>query len=148
MGSLLRLEIGGGLAPWEGWINVDPIHGEGKWRIAVGYDAIPVDDATVDAARASHVLEHIPSGGPRIRAMNEVWRVLKSGAEFEVIVPRFPSPLAISEPTHVSYWIPESFDHFTRAIGNMTTGIRLWEPSDNEAAYLTDHEIRVFLRKP
>ena len=147
MGSL-NVEFGGGLAPWDGWINVDPLHGEGQWRIALGYDPVPLPDESVDRARASHCLEHIPAGKPRIRAMNEVWRILKSGAEFEVIVPRFPSVRAISEPTHVSFWVPESFDHFTQRIGNMDAGIRLWERSDNAAAYLTADEIRVFLRKP
>lgn len=144
----MRLEIGGGTAPWDGYVNVDPISGEGKWQIRLGYDAIPVEDSSVDAARASHALEHIPAGEPRIAAMNEMWRVLKPGAEFEIIVPRFPSNLAISEPTHVSYWVPESFDHFCRPIGNMVTGIRYWERSDNPAAYISDAEIRVYLRKP
>lgn len=148
MSSPLMLEIGGGLAPWPGYVNVDPIHGVPPWRLALGYEDLPLDDGTVDRARAAHVLEHVPSGMPRIRAMNEVWRVLKPGAMFEIIVPRFPSALAISEPTHVSWWVPESFDHFVRHIGNMDAGIKLWEYADDPAAYATDVEIRVFLRRP
>jgi SAM-dependent methyltransferase len=71
-----------------------------------------MEDSSVDLVRASHVMEHIPTED-RIHCMNEVHRVLKPGGMFEVIVPLFPSWQAMADPTHVSYWVEQSFWYFT-----------------------------------
>jgi SAM-dependent methyltransferase len=123
----VRLDIGGGTAPAAGFVNLDPIHGEGEFRRRI-QDGIPLPDASVEAARCSHLMEHIPVED-RIAAFNEVWRVLIPGGEFEIAVPLFGTGWgAIADPTHVSFWVKESFDYFT---GDMTAnadyGIRFWE---------------------
>ena len=121
----MKLEIGGGLAVAPGFVNLDPVHGEGDLRRRV-QDGIPLPDLSVDEVRASHVLEHVPAPD-RVAVFNEVWRVLKPGGRFEVIVPLFPDWGAIADPTHVSYWVEQSFWYFT---GRMTPcaeyGISPW----------------------
>lgn len=80
--------------------------------------------------RAWHVLEHIPAGQPRIDVMNEAHRVLKAGGVFRILVPLFPSWQAVADPTHVSYWVKESFDYFCQPIANADYGIALWDFTD------------------
>lgn len=122
----MKLDIGGGLAPREGFTNLDPVHGQGKWKRKI-QDGIPLLNGMLEEANASHVLEHIPSGDERIWVMNEVWRVLRPGGRFHIRVPLFPSWQAVADPTHVSFWVKESFDYFTKdAAQQADYGIKEW----------------------
>ena len=144
----MKLEIGGGLALWPGYTNLDPVHGVGEFRRRI-QDGIPLPDASVELARCSHLMEHIPSSD-RIAAFNEVWRVLEPGGTFEVIVPLFPGYGAIADPTHVSLWVEQSFWYFTgRMAPGADYGIRLWEPVEWSAkSWEWGDEGRAVLRKP
>lgn len=144
---MIFIEIGGGngehLMP--GAINLDPIYGTGEWKRKAQETPWPVRDGVVAGARARHSMEHIPSGDDRIAVMNEVHRVLAPGSFFEIIVPfvigafnfggglnlpDFPSILwpAIADPTHVSYWCPESFAYFDGTMKlDADYGIKLWK---------------------
>jgi predicted SAM-dependent methyltransferase len=109
----MRLEIGGGKLLPAGWTNLDPNHGTGDWRRLAQDTPWPTGDHTVEAMRASHVMEHIPAGDPRITVLNEAHRVLRSGAVFEIRVPNALSGTwhAYADPTHVSFWCVESFHY-------------------------------------
>lgn len=158
----LRIDIGGGTIPAEGFTNLDPAHGVGQWRRRI-QDGIPAEDDTVDEARASHVMEHIPAGsgdGERIWVMNEVWRALKPGGKFTIIVPLIMEhgrPVhtwhAWADPDHRSYWIlPESWLYFCEGPfkPNADYGMKIWQALDEA----TDTEVRggwegvVTMRKP
>jgi hypothetical protein len=128
----IRLELGGGRYPMPGYLNLDVVHGEGEFRRRA-QDGIPLPDSSVEIARCSHLLEHIPAGIERIAVFNEMWRVLVPRGTWEIIVPLFVPGRweAIADPTHVSFWVRESFDYFTGAIvpgGDL--GIRLWTLRD------------------
>lgn len=106
----------------------------------------PADDNTVEAIHSSHCLEHIPAGEPRLAVMNEAWRVLVPGGIFEIRVPRFPHAAAIADPTHVSYWVRESFGYFTgETAADADYGIKLWKLKRIEQS---DWEIHAWLMKP
>lgn len=144
----MKLEIGGGLAVWPGYTNLDPLHGVGEFRRRI-QDGIPLADGSVEAARCSHLMEHIPAGRERIDAFNEVWRVLIPGGTFEVIVPlMIPGRWEpIADPTHVSFWCEESFWYFTGKIAPAADyGIRVWELA--EWTVRDGWEGRAVLRKP
>lgn len=127
----MRIDIGGGTAPMGGYVNLDPVHGEDEWKRHAQSIWWPCEPDSVDAIRASHVMEHIPAGEGRISVFNEAWRVLRPGGTFTVIVPMFPTPQAIADPTHVSWWVPESFGYFDGRIQpNADYGIRLWTHFD------------------
>jgi SAM-dependent methyltransferase len=145
----VRLEIGGGKAPWPGYTNLDPIHGEGHFCRRI-QDHIPLADATVEMARCSHLMEHIPAGRERVEAFNEVWRVLVPGGTFEVVVPLFGGWGAIADPTHVSFWVRESFDYFTGKVTPAAEyGIRFWElVAWSEVACEWGQEGHATMRKP
>ena len=97
---------------------------------------------SVDAIRASHVMEHIPAGADRIAVMNEAHRVLKPGGVFEIRVPNCLSGTwhAFADPTHVSFWCIPSFHYFDgRFAANADYGIKCW--STLELLVQGDNEI-------
>jgi len=124
----MRIDIGGGNNPVSGHVNLDPVHGEGEFKRRL-QDGIPLPDGSVESARCSHLMEHIPAGQERIDAFNEVWRVLEPGGTFEVVVPLMTGSWhAIADPTHVSFWCYESFLYFTGEYrAHAEYGIRFWE---------------------
>lgn len=125
----MNIEIGGGTLVGPGWVNLDTRHGDGLWQREAQDIPWPTGDNTVDALRASHVMEHIPAGQQRIDVMNEAHRVLKPGAVFEIIVPNCLSGTwhAWADPTHVSFWCKESFHYFDGLFAaNADYGIRPW----------------------
>jgi hypothetical protein len=132
---MTSIEIGGGTLVQPGWTNLDCRNGEGEWRRYAQDVPWPAEDDSVDAIRASHILEHVPAGQERIDIFNEAHRVLKRGASFEVVLPLiltepngWPTWHAIADPTHVSFWCRESFHYFTGAFAaNADYGIKLWQ---------------------
>lgn len=124
----MKIDVGGGLVTPDDWVNLDPVHGEKDWKRYAQDIPWPVEDNEVEYIRASHVLEHIPAGQPRLDVFNEAHRVLQPGGKFEVIVPLHPFWQAYADPTHVSFWVPQSFDYFTVDIeAQATYGILPWK---------------------
>jgi len=122
------IEIGGGTICTSGWVNLDPVHGEGNWRRRAQATPWPTGPNSVSEIYASHVMEHIPFGEPRVVVMNEAWRVLRPGGKLTIVVPLFPSEEAIGDPYHVSYWVERSFKYFTHEIvPNAEYNVKQWE---------------------
>lgn len=125
----MRIELGGGMLCEDGWVNLDPVHGEGEWKRRA--QDVPWPAEGVEMVRASHVLEHVPAGKERISVFNEAHRVLLPGGTFRVIVPLAPDWRAFADPTHVSFFVAESFGYFDGTIcANADYGIRRWETLD------------------
>lgn len=74
----------------------------------------PFEDDTFDELRCWHVLEHIERKH-LISVMNEMQRVLKVGGVADIEVPVFPYWTAIADPTHISFFVPQSFAYFCTA---------------------------------
>ena len=137
---MTSIEIGGGHLVQRGWINLDPRHGAGEWKREAQNTPWPTGDNTVNAIRASHVMEHIPKlAGARIDVMNEAHRVLAPGAVFEIIVPVFRTDgrhltwEPIADPTHVSDWCWESFHYFDGTFAaNADYGMSMWTTVSQE----------------
>lgn len=126
----MHLDIGGGTNP-QSTINLDPVHGNGQWKRSAQDVPWPADDDSFKVITASHVMEHIPAGSDRIAVMNEAWRVLRPGGRFHIKVPLFPHWSAIADPTHVSFWVPESFSYFDGSWkANADYGMKLWQTLD------------------
>jgi SAM-dependent methyltransferase len=96
-----------------GYIGLDSIQLDGvDFVIDLEIDNLPFPDASVDEANASHFLEHIRN---LFHVTDEVYRVLKPGGIFTIEVPLFPYTGAIKDPTHVRFFIPETFDYLDNA---------------------------------
>lgn len=154
----MKIEIGSGHLLTPGYTALDPIHGEGEWRRLAQDAPWPTGDNTVEAIRASHVMEHIPAGQPRVAVFNEAHRVLSPGGTFEIIVPLIAAhgqPIhtwhAWADYAHVSYWVlPESWLYMTgQWAPNAETGILRWEDlRDEDMEVRSGWEGHVVMRKP
>lgn len=83
----IRLDIGSGDTPREGFIGVD-LYAEGEGIIKAPMGALPYEDESVDEIYSSHALEH--SGKYEIvPILAEWWRVLKYDARLTIEVPDF-----------------------------------------------------------
>lgn len=109
----IRLDIGGGDNPNPGFVNID-ILPLSKVDIVWDIETFPwpLPDECVLTATASHVLEHInPHKGIFIAVMDEIWRVLKPGAQFAFVSPHASSPGFAQDPTHCNM-INETTMHY------------------------------------
>jgi glycosyltransferase involved in cell wall biosynthesis len=106
--GLLKIDIGGGLNPYPGYVTVDS-------RKHADYvcdlnDGIPLPDNSVGVLNASHILEHLYD---KTKIMSEIHRVLAHGGWAFIEVPSTDGRGAYQDPTHVSYWNENSFLYYT-----------------------------------
>lgn len=91
----------------------------------VGFSKLPFEDGSVGKFYAKDFLEHIPTRVdtfefshlveyPVIYTMNEIWRCLCIGGEFESYTPVYPNAQVWQDPTHVSVWTKSSMDYFCK----------------------------------
>lgn len=83
--SPLKVNLGSGYAPLEGFVNIDflgaPV--DVAWNLA---DGIPFDDGTVDALLSEHVLEHLTLQ-QGLGVLEDAYRALRPGGVLRVSVP-------------------------------------------------------------
>lgn len=138
----LRLDLGSGPNPPEGFQGVDLCGGERvlAWNLATGLPW-PFDDDSVVELRSSHFIEHLPAADVQcytrvspeecveglvldllVRFMDEAYRVAKSGAVFTL---SWPAPCdestglvcaaAYQDPTHRRFLTTEVGHYFARS---------------------------------
>ena len=99
-----RLEIGGGVIPREGYINVDYMdHPMVHHKVDLNTEKLPFEDSTFDQVYSNHCLEHLQPGyGGFLHCVEEMWRVSKPNASWEIRVPYFNSHHTLSNPFHTN----------------------------------------------
>lgn len=106
--GLLKVDIGGGLNPYPGYITVDTRdHADYVFDLN---DGIPLPNNSVGVLNASHILEHLHD---KTKIMGEIHRVLAHGGWAFIEVPSTDGRGAFQDPTHVSYWNENSFLYYT-----------------------------------
>lgn len=96
----LRLDLGCGIKPKEGFTGVDVRPFPGVSIVAdLVKDRWPWADDSVEEAHCSHMVEHIPRER-RPHFFNELWRVLKPGARCTMVTPHWASTRAYGDITH------------------------------------------------
>ena len=108
--GLMKVDIGGGLNTWPGYVSVD-LRDTADIRADLN-DGIPLPDNSVGVLNASHILEHLHD---KTRIMSEIHRVLAHGGWAFIEVPSTDGRGAFQDPTHVSYWNENSFLYYTDA---------------------------------
>lgn len=105
--GLLKIDIGGGLFPREGYTTIDQEDANITCDLN---DGIPLDDNSVGVINASHIIEHLRDP---IKTMREIHRVLAHGGWAFIEVPSTEGNGAWCDPTHVSFWNEDSFPYYT-----------------------------------
>lgn len=109
-GRPLQLEIGGGDKPRPGFFNIDRVALPQVDIVAdLGAPLALLPDDSVVAVHASHVLEHVPN---LLGLMEELYRVCRSDATIEIVVPHYSNPLYWADPTHVRPWSTRTIAYF------------------------------------
>ena len=106
------INIGCGMDYRPGWLNTD-LSPTAKADIVhdIRKEQLPVGDNEADIVYASGVLEQILENEHLIFAFNEVWRVLKSGGTFEIVVPNAEHSIAFQDPMDVRKFVPKTFQY-------------------------------------
>jgi SAM-dependent methyltransferase len=92
------------------WTNFDQFPGKGVDIVGNINEPLPFPDNCFDLVFASHVLEHLTN---YVGAIQEIYRVLKPGGTFVILVPEFPCRASVADPDHKRFFVPESFFHLT-----------------------------------
>ena len=119
----IRIDLGSGPNPREGFIGVDSIKFNDKTVVLnIGSDRWPWDDNSVEEAHCSHTLEHLTNFGDkweRVHFFNSLYRVLKPGAKCLLIFPHWASSRYYGDPTHkepISEWFAYYLSREWRAV--------------------------------
>lgn len=100
----MKIDLGCGPNKKEGYIGIDAISFPGVDHVVqLGREPLPFADGTVEAAHASHFMEHL-TAVERCQLMNELYRVMRPGAQMTMLVPHWGSHRAYGDPTH--QWPP------------------------------------------
>jgi hypothetical protein len=104
MADGMKLDLGCGINKREGFVGVD-ISADCKADIVhdLRVTPWPFKDGEVTEVWCSHFFEHL-SGPERMAFMDELYRVMKPGAQATLITPYWNSMRAIQDPTHA--WPP------------------------------------------
>lgn len=107
--GLLKVDLGGGLRPYQDYITTD-LNNQAQINADLEQDW-PWRDNSVGVFRAIDVVEHLHDP---IHTMNEIWRCLAHGGFAIIDVPSTDGRGAFQDPTHCSYWNDNSYMYYTR----------------------------------
>jgi len=121
-----NLNIGCGDDYLQNFINVDlPDNNKADIKLNLEDAKLPFDNNEISFIQAKHVLEHVINLSG---LMKEFHRILHADGILYIKVPYFKCEAAFADPTHVRYFSPITFAHFT----------------DDEIGYKTSKTNRLF----
>lgn len=111
-GDALRVNLGCGRTPLDGWVNVDAVALPGV-DVVVDLERgrLPFADSSVAEFHASHLIEHIENG---LALMQELHRVAKPDALATFRCPYGATDEADEDPTHVRRYFWKSWGYFSQ----------------------------------
>lgn len=105
--EILKLNLGCGIYPEKGYINIDKDESVKPDVVRDVTRGLPYSSNILDEVRAYHFLEHLDPHD-FLFLIEEVWRVLKPMGIFDIIV-----PMGITDdPTHRIFFNENSFNVF------------------------------------
>ncbi len=116
---MVKLDLGGGQSPKEGFTNVDIYDGADVVHDLFTFP-YPFEDGSVDEIYCSHFIEHIPmeyvtiNGKPKdmlFAFWDECYRILKPAGKMHLVFPNCTSIRAFQDPTHRRF-IPETTAYY------------------------------------
>jgi len=112
----MKLNLGSGGRPCEGYVNVDKNARSPKVDVVYDLDQYPWPFASdvADEVLMSHCLEHLIDHN---LAMKEIHRILRKGGITKITVPHFTWQFAFHDPTHRHFFGYNTFFYYTRDCG-------------------------------
>lgn len=153
MPDLIKLNLGSGRYPEEGFLNVDIVPLPGVDVVADLDQPWPWPDESAEMIIASHLFEHVDKP---LLFMAEAWRVLAPDGILDIRVPYYQHVFSFTDPTHkrhcteltFDYWVPGEGLHeaYGEGMGSVKGGPRFAYQSRSLAG-AQQEELRVILRK-
>lgn len=139
--DLLKLDLGCGNTPREGFEGVDIAGDKAKHKVNLFKFPWPFEDNSVEEINLSHMMEHIPAreveerdlmddarralgtDGMRSRFLgqdmmfaffDEMWRILRHDGWVHVLVPCARNNRAFQDPTHRRFIVEDTFAYFSK----------------------------------
>jgi SAM-dependent methyltransferase len=111
----MKINLGCGIEKKAGFINIDidPRHDPDLLCDCLN---LPYGDDSVDVVRAFDFLEHMPND-KRLDIIEEIYRVLKPGGEFQHFTPSTAGKGAFQDPFHLSFWNINSWFYYCPELG-------------------------------
>lgn len=98
----MKINIGSGVHPAPGWVNVDRnIIEDFQVDVVASALDLPFADGCADRAYFGHVLEHLSYEENAPKALREAWRVLRSGGELGVVGPAMDLAIETEQPQFI-----------------------------------------------
>jgi SAM-dependent methyltransferase len=143
----MKLDLGCGMKREDGWLAFDLA---GNPDVRGDARLLPFKDGAFEEIRCWHLIEHLERRD-LVPVMNECHRVLKAGGTIDIEAPVFPFWSAMADPTHLSFYVPQTWDYFTNELryGDQMKlyGIRPWKLLARKR--LSDGQVmRVAMEKP
>jgi len=112
----LRLNLGSGMNPRPGYVNVDRF-GTPDLRHDLETFPWPWTDDSVQEIVLNHVLEHLGQD-PNVflEIFKEMYRVCRGGATVQIVVPHFRHDYFYGDPTHVRAITPNTLHLFSQRL--------------------------------
>lgn len=105
-------DLGCGQSVEEGFIGIDFHSGAPDvQRVDLYQYPWPIQDATADYFRASHFVEHVPDWDAHF---SEIYRCLKPGGTYEIIVPYYWNSRWAQDPDHKQMMVGERFKYLAQ----------------------------------
>lgn len=108
---MLRLDLGSGAHPADGFDGVDVVDLGQPWVVDLDRIPWPWADSTVGEVHSSHFVEHV-ADLPAF--MGELWRVMAPGAVAEIRHPYAWSDWGVGDPTHRRLLVEMSWYYYDR----------------------------------
>ena len=111
----LRVNLGCGGRPYDGYVNVDmlPLPGvDVVHRVDPFYPKLPFEDSSVERIEANNFVEHIAD---TVALVNELWRVSQDAARWHILTPGYRDVNSWRDPGHLSHWEERCLEFFTEA---------------------------------
>lgn len=113
LSKIKQIDIGCGANKKAGYFGIDVDSYEGVDRVQdLRFTKLPFSDNQLADVYCSHFLEHLDFH-ENIHLFNEVYRVLRVGGIFEIIVPHGMSYAQVVDLSHKSAWTEDTFGYFT-----------------------------------
>ena len=106
----MLVNLGSGRKIDAGALNVDAKAWPGVGLVCDLEQGWPFKDGSLDTVKADNVFEHLKDP---VHTMQELYRVMKLGAQVAIVVPSTNGMGAFQDPTHKSFWNINSFQYYT-----------------------------------
>ena len=107
----MKLNLGCGYRPIEGYVNLDNRQLPGVDVVADCNERLPFEDNTFDEVKASDFLEHLHND-KRIHIMEEIYGILKPNGIIDTFTPSTDGRGGDCDPTHYAFWNEVSFRYY------------------------------------